>query len=108
MLTALAASVLVCGVAIPVQAQGTSSKGAAKATPSKPEAAKPEARSAAAVAGTAEPRVATTRIDGRLNLYIVEKLLKLPMDYFERTPTGRTLSDQVEEFELKLFGRTFE
>jgi hypothetical protein len=27
-------------------------------------------------------------IDGRLNLYIVEKLLKLPMDYFERTPTG--------------------
>jgi ATP-binding cassette subfamily B protein len=37
-------------------------------------------------------QVATTRIDGRLNLYIVEKLLKLPMAYFERTPTGRTLS----------------
>ncbi len=36
-------------------------------------------------------QVVTTRIDGRLNLYIVEKLLKLPMDYFERTPTGRTL-----------------
>jgi ATP-binding cassette subfamily B protein len=36
-------------------------------------------------------QVATTRIDGRLNLYIMEKLLKLPMDYFERTPTGRTL-----------------
>jgi ATP-binding cassette subfamily B protein len=36
-------------------------------------------------------QVATTRIDGRLNLYIVDKLLKLPMDYFERTPTGRTL-----------------
>ena len=36
-------------------------------------------------------QVATTRIDGRLNLYIVEKLLNLPMDYFERTPTGRTL-----------------
>jgi ATP-binding cassette subfamily B protein len=34
----------------------------------------------------------TTRIDGRLNLYILEKLLKLPMDYFERTPTGRTLA----------------
>jgi Invasion associated locus B (IalB) protein len=55
MLTALAASVLVCGVAIPAQAQGTSSKGAAKSTPSKPEAAKPEAKSAAAVAGGAEP-----------------------------------------------------
>lgn len=36
-------------------------------------------------------QVATTRIDGRLNLYIVEKLLKLPMDYFERSPTGQTL-----------------
>src|SRR6266404_232935 len=36
-------------------------------------------------------QVATTRIDGRLNLYIVEKLLKLPMDYFERNPTGKTL-----------------
>ena len=36
-------------------------------------------------------QVATTRIDGRLNLYIVEKLLKLPMDYFEHNPTGRIL-----------------
>jgi ATP-binding cassette subfamily B protein len=37
-------------------------------------------------------QVATTRIDGRINLYVLEKLLKLPMDYFERTPTGRTLA----------------
>jgi ATP-binding cassette subfamily B protein len=37
-------------------------------------------------------QVATTRIDGRLNLYIVERLLRLPMDYFEHVPTGRTLS----------------
>jgi ATP-binding cassette subfamily B protein len=37
-------------------------------------------------------QVATTRIDGRLNLYVVEKLLKLPMDYFEHNPTGRTLA----------------
>ncbi len=36
--------------------------------------------------------VATTRIDGRLHLYIMERLLKLPMDYFEHVPTGRTLS----------------
>jgi Invasion associated locus B (IalB) protein len=48
MLTALAASVLVCGVAIPAQAQNAPSKGAAK-----PAAAKPTA--AAAVAGGAEP-----------------------------------------------------
>jgi subfamily B ATP-binding cassette protein HlyB/CyaB len=33
-------------------------------------------------------QVATTRIDGRLNLYLMEKLLKLPMDFFERNPTG--------------------
>jgi subfamily B ATP-binding cassette protein HlyB/CyaB len=37
-------------------------------------------------------QVATTRIDGRLNLYILEKLLKLPMDYFEREPTGRIIN----------------
>src|SRR4030088_1251930 len=53
MLTALAASVLVCGVTGLAQAQSASpkaSKGAAK-----PAAAKPEAKPAAAVAGTAEP-----------------------------------------------------
>jgi ATP-binding cassette subfamily B protein len=33
-----------------------------------------------------------TRIDGRLNLYLMEKLLRLPMDYFERNPTGMILS----------------
>jgi ATP-binding cassette, subfamily B, bacterial HlyB/CyaB len=37
-------------------------------------------------------QVATTRIDGRINLYVLEKLLSLPMDYFEHTPTGRTLA----------------
>jgi ATP-binding cassette subfamily B protein len=48
-------------------------------------------------------QVATTRIDGRLNLYIVEKLLKLPMDYFERTPTGRTLSDLGQVWRIRNF-----
>jgi hypothetical protein len=51
MLTALAASVLVCGVAIPAQAQTAAPKAAKGAA--KPAAAKPEA--AAAVAGSAEP-----------------------------------------------------
>jgi ATP-binding cassette, subfamily B, bacterial HlyB/CyaB len=32
--------------------------------------------------------IATTRIDARLNLYIFERLLKLPMEFFERNPTG--------------------
>ncbi|QWG13473.1 Invasion associated locus B family protein [Bradyrhizobium sediminis] len=51
-LTSLVASVLVCGVAHPAQAQSASSK-ASKGT-AKP-AAKPEAKPAAAVAGGAEP-----------------------------------------------------
>ena len=58
-LTTLVASVLVCGLAMPAQAQSALPKGAktaAKPAPSKPDAAaKPEARQAAAVAGTAEP-----------------------------------------------------
>jgi hypothetical protein len=55
MLTALVASVLVCGVLIPAQAQTVPSKGAAKPSPAKPEATKPEAKPAAVVAGGAEP-----------------------------------------------------
>src|ERR1700689_4323271 len=54
-------------------------------------------------------QVATTRIDGRLNLYIVEKLLKLPMDYFERNPTGRTLGKpgQIGQIRYFLTGQLF-
>ena len=48
-------------------------------------------------------QVATTRIDGRLNLYVVEKLLKLPMDYFERNPTGRTLGKIGNIFMVRNF-----
>jgi hypothetical protein len=63
MLTALGASVLVCGATGLAQAQSAlpkAQKNAAKPTPSKPEAskpevAKPESRPAAAVAGSAEP-----------------------------------------------------
>jgi hypothetical protein len=57
-LTALVASVLVCGEAHLAQAQNAApkaAKSAAKPAPSKPEAAKPEAKAAAAVAGNAEP-----------------------------------------------------
>ena len=32
--------------------------------------------------------VTATRIDGRLNLYMMRKLLALPMDYFEHNPVG--------------------
>jgi len=36
-------------------------------------------------------QVATTRIDGRLNLYILERLLKLPLGYFESNSAGDLL-----------------
>ena len=35
--------------------------------------------------------VTATRIDGRLNLYLMDRLLRLPMEYFERTPSGETM-----------------
>src|SRR4051795_4785471 len=58
-LISLMASVVVCGIAFPAQAQNAPSKAAkdaAKPGPAKPEAAKPEAKpAAAAVAGSAEP-----------------------------------------------------
>jgi ATP-binding cassette, subfamily B, bacterial HlyB/CyaB len=45
----------------------------------------------------------TTRIDGRLNLYIMENLLKLPMDYFERNPTGKIASKLARIWEIRTF-----
>jgi len=57
-LISLMASVVVCGIAIPAQAQNApskASKDAAKPAPAKPEPAKPEAKPTAAVAGGAEP-----------------------------------------------------
>jgi ATP-binding cassette subfamily B protein len=46
---------------------------------------------------------AATRIDGRLNLYIMERLLKLPMDYFERTPAGVTMSKLHQIWKIRGF-----
>jgi len=53
-LAALVASLLLCGVAIPAQAQSASPKAAPKAA-AKPTPEKPETKPAAAVAGSAEP-----------------------------------------------------
>jgi ATP-binding cassette subfamily B protein len=44
-----------------------------------------------------------TRIDGRLNIYIVERLLRLPMDYFERTPSGETMSKLSKLWQIRSF-----
>ena len=45
----------------------------------------------------------TDRIDGRLNLYILEKLLRLPIDYFERHPTGETTSRVAQIWKVRHF-----
>jgi ATP-binding cassette, subfamily B, bacterial HlyB/CyaB len=54
-------------------------------------------------------QVVTTRIDGRMSLYIMEKVLKLPMEYFERTPTGRILTNlhQIQQIRAFLTGQLF-
>ena len=44
-----------------------------------------------------------TRIDGRLNLYIVDRLLRLPMEYFERTPSGETMSKLSKLWQIRGF-----
>jgi ATP-binding cassette subfamily B protein len=46
---------------------------------------------------------AATRIDGRLNLYILDRLLRLPMEYFERTPGGETLSRLGKIWQIRGF-----
>jgi ATP-binding cassette subfamily B protein len=48
-------------------------------------------------------QVVTTRIDGRLSLYIMEKVLKLPMEYFERTPTGRIVTNLQQVWLIRNF-----
>ena len=35
--------------------------------------------------------VVGTRIDARLNLHVFNRLLRLPLDYFERHPAGETM-----------------
>ena len=58
LLTALGLSVLLCGAAVPAQAQSAppkATKSAAKPAAAKPETAKPEAKPPAAVGGSAEP-----------------------------------------------------
>lgn len=58
--------------------------------------------------------VAATRIDTRLNLFIMERIFKLPMSFFERNPTGRITAQvskiwQVRNFVVQqLFGTLFD
>jgi subfamily B ATP-binding cassette protein HlyB/CyaB len=44
-----------------------------------------------------------TRIDGRLNLYLMQKILSLPMEYFERNPTGMIMSKIMQIGKIRAF-----
>ncbi len=47
--------------------------------------------------------VATTRIDARLSLYLLEKLLKLPISFFESNPTGQIMSKVGRMWQIRRF-----
>lgn len=47
--------------------------------------------------------VIAARIDGRINLHIMEKLIKLPVDYFERNSTGRITNKLYATWHLRNF-----
>jgi len=47
--------------------------------------------------------VTATRIDGRLNLYLMQKLLALPMEYFERNATGLIISKLSKIWQVRNF-----
>ncbi len=48
-------------------------------------------------------QVTAARIDGRLNLYVMERLMRLPMDYFETTPVGHTTSKVYKVYNIRNF-----
>jgi subfamily B ATP-binding cassette protein HlyB/CyaB len=48
-------------------------------------------------------QVAATRIDGRLSLFVMERLMRLPMDYFETTPVGHTTSKVYKIINIRNF-----
>jgi ATP-binding cassette, subfamily B, bacterial HlyB/CyaB len=53
--------------------------------------------------------LASSRIDARINLYVFDKLLNLPMSFFERTPTGTTNAKigQIWHIRQFLVGQVF-
>jgi ATP-binding cassette subfamily B protein len=48
-------------------------------------------------------QVITSRIDGRVSLYILDKVLKLPMEYFECTSTGRIITNLQQIYQIRNF-----
>jgi ATP-binding cassette subfamily B protein len=47
--------------------------------------------------------VTATRIDGRLNLYLMRKLLALPMEFFERNPVGLIMGKLGKVYQIRNF-----
>lgn len=47
--------------------------------------------------------VMSTRIDARLNLHVFDRLLALPIDFFERNPTGETTHRIAQVFKIRDF-----
>ena len=47
--------------------------------------------------------VTSTRIDGRLSLHVFRRLLALPIDFFERNPTGETTRKVAQIFNIRSF-----
>ena len=48
-------------------------------------------------------QVLSTRLDARLNIHIFRRLLALPIDYFERTPTGEVTYRVSQVFKIRDF-----
>lgn len=46
---------------------------------------------------------ATRRIDARLNMFIYDRVLNIPIDYFERTPTGVTAGNLFDIWRVRNF-----
>jgi len=44
-----------------------------------------------------------TRIDTKLNLHVFNRVLRLPLDYFERHPAGETMHKIVEVYKVREF-----
>ena len=45
----------------------------------------------------------TTRVDVKLATYMFDRLLNLPIDFFERTPTGRITHDMQQMWKIRTF-----
>lgn len=47
--------------------------------------------------------IAASRVDGRLNLFLMGRVLALPLEYFERNPTGLTMTKLSKVWQVRQF-----